>query len=237
MATQIIAQVATSQYGGQCITLSHLAPFVQVSRDKARREVREELESLNLPADDETVNEIAEMRVQKEIERGVQIIQYQVITLMTTNGQAPFITVFMYLNEVEDEQTRRDLASIIEAVLKQRILGVKNEKGVYITPAFPKLIYVLEENNIHEDSEYYYLTKLAAQCTAKRMVPDYISEKTDAGTEEGQKRRRPLLSLHGLPFLPDSLCQRRRQTAVLRPLQPGRSDHQPGGCRLLLQTG
>ncbi len=177
IATQIIAQVASSQYGGQSITLSHLAPFVQVSRDKARREVREELESLNLPTDDDTVNEIAEMRVQKEIERGVQIIQYQVITLMTTNGQAPFITVFMYLNEVEDGQTRKDLASIIRAVLNQRILGVKNEAGVYITPAFPKLIYVLEENNINEDSEYYELTKLAAKCTAKRMVPDYISEK------------------------------------------------------------
>lgn len=177
IATQIIAQVASSQYGGQSITLSHLAPFVQVSREKARREVREELESLNLPTDEATVNEIAEMRVQKEIERGVQIIQYQVITLMTTNGQAPFITVFMYLNEVEDGQTRKDLASIIRAVLNQRILGVKNEAGVYITPAFPKLIYVLEENNINEDSEYYELTKLAAKCTAKRMVPDYISEK------------------------------------------------------------
>lgn len=181
IATQIIAQVASSQYGGQSITLSHLAPFVQVSREKARVEVREELENLNLPADETTVNEIAEMRVQKEIERGVQIIQYQVITLMTTNGQAPFITVFMYLNEVEDPQTRKDLASIIEAVLKQRILGVKNEDGVYITPAFPKLIYVLEENNIHEGSEYYYLTKLAAECTAKRMVPDYISEKMMLG--------------------------------------------------------
>jgi ribonucleoside-triphosphate reductase len=177
IATQIIAQVASSQYGGQSITLSHLAPFVQVSREKARKEVREELQALNLPTDESTVNEMAEMRVQKEIEKGVQTIQYQVITLMTTNGQAPFITVFMYLNEVEDEQTRADLASIIEAVLKQRLLGVKNEKGVYITPAFPKLIYVLEENNIHPDSKYYYLTKLAAECTAKRMVPDYISEK------------------------------------------------------------
>lgn len=177
IATQIIAQVASSQYGGQSITLSHLAPFVQISREKARREVREELDSLGLPTDENTVNEIAEMRVQKEIEKGVQTIQYQVITLMTTNGQAPFITVFMYLNEVEDAQTKKDLASIIEAVLKQRILGVKNEKGHYITPAFPKLIYVLEEDNIHPDSKYYYLTQLAAKCTAKRMVPDYISEK------------------------------------------------------------
>ena len=177
IATQIIAQVASSQYGGQSITLSHLAPFVQVSREKARREVFEELDSMGLPTDETTVNEMAEMRVQKEIEKGVQTIQYQVITLMTTNGQAPFITVFMYLNEVEDPQTKADLASIIEAVLKQRIVGVKNEKGHYITPAFPKLIYVLEEDNIHEDSKYYYLTKLAAKCTAKRMVPDYISEK------------------------------------------------------------
>ena len=177
IATQIIAQVASSQYGGQSITLSHLAPFVQVSREKARREVFEELDSMGLPTDETTVNEMAEMRVQKEIEKGVQTIQYQVITLMTTNGQAPFITVFMYLNEVEDPQTKADLASIIEAVLKQRIVGVKNEKGHYITPAFPKLIYVLEEDNIHEDSKYFYLTKLAAKCTAKRMVPDYISEK------------------------------------------------------------
>ncbi len=177
IATQIIAQVASSQYGGQSITLSHLAPFVDISRQKARIEVRQELESMNLPTDDHTVNEIAEMRVQREIEKGVQTIQYQVITLMTTNGQAPFITVFMDLNEVEDPQTKADLASIIEAVLKQRILGVKNESGHYITPAFPKLIYVLSENNIHPESEYYYLTKLAAKCTAKRMVPDYISEK------------------------------------------------------------
>ena len=177
IATQIIAQVASSQYGGQSITLSHLAPFVQISREKARAEVYEELKTMNLPTDTDTVNEIAEMRVQKEIEKGVQTIQYQVITLMTTNGQAPFITVFMYLNEVEDPQTKADLASIIEAVLKQRILGVKNEKGHYITPAFPKLIYVLEEDNIHPDSKYYYLTKLAAKCAAKRMVPDYISEK------------------------------------------------------------
>lgn len=177
VATQIIAQVASSQYGGQSITLSHLAPFVQVSREKARKEVREELEEMNLPTDDATVNEMAEMRVKKEIARGVQIIQYQVITLMTTNGQAPFITVFMYLNEVDDPQTKADLAAIIEEFLKQRILGVKNEQGVYVTPAFPKLIYVLEEDNINEDSPYYYLTQLAAKCTAKRMVPDYISEK------------------------------------------------------------
>jgi len=177
VATQIIAQVASSQYGGQSITLSHLAPFVEVSRQKARKEVREEMDALDIPYTEEKANEMAEMRVHREIEKGVQMIQYQVITLMTTNGQAPFVTVFMYLNEVSDPQERHDLALIIEEMLKQRIQGVKNEKGVYITPAFPKLIYVLEENNVKPDSPYYYLTELAAKCTAKRMVPDYISEK------------------------------------------------------------
>lgn len=177
VATQIIAQVASSQYGGQSITLSHLAPFVEVSRQKARKEVREEMDALDIPYTEEKANEMAEMRVHREIEKGVQMIQYQVITLMTTNGQAPFVTVFMYLNEVSDPQERHDLALIIEEMLKQRIQGVKNEKGVYITPAFPKLIYVLEENNVEPDSPYYYLTELAAKCTAKRMVPDYISEK------------------------------------------------------------
>lgn len=177
VATQIIAQVASSQYGGQSITLSHLAPFVQVSREKARKEVREEFQDAGIAFDEQKVNEIAEMRVRREIEKGVQTIQYQVITLMTTNGQAPFVTVFMYLNEVPEGQTRDDLAVIIEEMLKQRIRGVKNEKGVFITPAFPKLIYCLEDNNIEEGSRYYYLTKLAAECTAKRMVPDYISEK------------------------------------------------------------
>lgn len=177
IATQIIAQVASSQYGGQSITLSHLAPFVQISRDKARKEVAEEFQKAGIKVSQEKVQEIAEMRVRREIEKGVQTIQYQVITLMTTNGQAPFVTVFMYLNEVPEGQTRDDLALIIEEMLKQRINGVKNEKGVFITPAFPKLIYCLEENNIEPDSKYYYLTKLAAQCTAKRMVPDYISEK------------------------------------------------------------
>lgn len=177
IATQIIAQVASSQYGGQSITLSHLAPFVQISRDKARKEVAEEFQKAGIEVSQEKVQEIAEMRVRREIEKGVQTIQYQVITLMTTNGQAPFVTVFMYLNEVPEGQTRDDLALIIEEMLKQRINGVKNEKGVFITPAFPKLIYCLEENNIEPDSKYYYLTKLAAQCTAKRMVPDYISEK------------------------------------------------------------
>ncbi len=177
IATQAIAQIASSQYGGQSISLAHLAPFVQVSREKFRKQVRREFEEVGIEIDEQKINEVAELRVKEEINRGVQMIQYQVITLMTTNGQAPFITVFMYLNEVKDPQTKADLASIIEEMLYQRIQGVKNEKGVYITPAFPKLIYVLEEDNIHEDSKYWYLTQLAAKCTAKRMVPDYISEK------------------------------------------------------------
>ncbi|WP_420885231.1 anaerobic ribonucleoside-triphosphate reductase, partial [Candidatus Stoquefichus massiliensis] len=177
IATQIIAQVASSQYGGQSISLSHLAPFVDVSRQKFRKEVREEFIQEGIEVTEAQINELAECRVRKEINRGVQMIQYQVITLMTTNGQAPFVTVFMYLNEVPEGQTKDDLAMIIEETLNQRILGVKNEQGIYVTPAFPKLIYVLEENNIHEDSQYWYLTELAARCTAKRMVPDYISEK------------------------------------------------------------
>ena len=176
IATQIIAQVASCQYGGQSISLTHLAPFVDVSRQKLRRRVREELKSLD-GINEEKINEIAEVRLHEEIERGIQMIQYQVVTLMTTNGQAPFVTVFMYLGEAKTEQEKYDLALIIEETLKQRYKGVKNEKGVWVTPAFPKLIYVLEEDNIYEDSRYYYLTKLAAKCTAKRMVPDYISEK------------------------------------------------------------
>ena len=185
VATQAIAQIASSQYGGQSITLSHLAPFVDVSRQKLRRIVKEEFEAANLPLSEDKINEIAEMRVKEEIQRGVQMIQYQVITLMTTNGQAPFVTVFMYLNEVEDGQTRDDLALIIEEMLRQRLLGVKNEKGVYITPAFPKLIYVLEEDNIREGSKYWHITELAAKCTAKRMVPDYISEKVMKECKDG----------------------------------------------------
>lgn len=177
IATQAIAQIASSQYGGQSISLSHLAPFVQVSREKFRLQVREEFEAVGLALDEEQINKVAELRVKEEINRGVQMIQYQVITLMTTNGQAPFITVFMYLGEVPEGQTKQDLASIIEEMLHQRIQGVKNEKGVYITPAFPKLIYVLEEDNIREDSRFWYLTQLAAKCSAKRLVPDYISEK------------------------------------------------------------
>ena len=177
IATQSIAQIASSQYGGQSISLAHLAPFVDISRQKFRKIVKDELTKAGIDAGEDKVNEIAEMRVMEEIERGVQMIQYQVITLMTTNGQAPFVTVFMYLDEAPEGRTRDDLALITEEVLKQRIQGVKNEKGVWITPAFPKLIYVLEEDNVHPDSKYYELTKLAAKCTAKRMVPDYISEK------------------------------------------------------------
>lgn len=177
IATQIIAQIASNQYGGQSISLTHLAPFVQVSREKITASVNKEFELLGLEPDAAKISEIVEARLRNEIEKGVQTIQYQVVTLMTTNGQAPFVTVFMYLNEAKDPQLKRDLAIIIEEVLKQRYIGVKNEQGVYITPAFPKLIYVLEEDNIHEDSPYYYLTRLAAKCTAKRLVPDYISEK------------------------------------------------------------
>ena len=177
IATQIIAQVASNQYGGQSISLTHLAPFVEVSRQKIRREVLSEIETLGAEADPERVSEVVEKRLRDEIRRGVQTIQYQVVTLMTTNGQAPFVTVFMYLNEARSEEEKRDLAMIIEETLRQRYEGVKNEAGVWITPAFPKLIYVLEEDNITPDTPYYYLTKLAAKCTAKRMVPDYISEK------------------------------------------------------------
>ena len=177
ISTQIIAQVASCQYGGQSISLTHLAPFVDVSRQKIKKQVIEEFKSINQDATEEQINEITEKRLRDEVKSGVQMIQYQVVTLMTTNGQAPFVTVFMYLNEAKNEQEKKDLALVIEETLKQRYQGVKNEKGVWITPAFPKLIYVLEEDNIHKDSKYYYLTELAAKCTAKRMVPDYISEK------------------------------------------------------------
>ena len=177
IATQIIAQVASNQYGGQSISLTHLAPFVDISRKKFKKKTIEEFKKLGVSLTEEQINEIVENKVRDEINKGIQTIQYQVVTLMTTNGQAPFITVFMYLGEARNEQEKKDLALMIEETLKQRIQGVKNQKGVYITPAFPKLIYVLEEQNIHKDSEYYYLTELAAKCTAKRMVPDYISEK------------------------------------------------------------
>lgn len=188
IATQIIAQVASSQYGGQSISIAHLAPFVQVSREKIRKEVIEECNILNgkvMGIDNTHIDEIVEKRVREEIKRGVQTIQYQVVTLLTTNGQAPFITVFMYLGEVQDKQTKHDLALIIEEIITQRYQGVKNEKGVWVTPAFPKLIYVLEEDNIHKDSPYYYLTELAAKCSAKRLVPDYISEKKIKELKEG----------------------------------------------------
>ena len=175
VATQVVAQIASNQYGGQSISLAHLAPFVDVSRRKIRKDVEEEIAACN--GDVNSINSIVEKRLKEEIKRGVQTIQYQVLTLMTTNGQTPFITVFMYLGEVEDERTKADLAMIIEEVVRQRYQGVKNEKGAWITPAFPKLIYVLEEDNIREDSEYFYLTKLCAKCSVKRLVPDYISEK------------------------------------------------------------
>ena len=177
IATQIVAQVASNQYGGQSISLTHLAPFVQISREKIRASVRDEFDAVGVAVTEDKINSIAEKRLREEIRRGVQTIQYQVVTLLTTNGQAPFVTVFMYLGEAKNQQEKDDLALIIEETLLQRYQGVKNEKGVWVTPAFPKLIYVLEEDNIREDSKYWYLTKLAAKCTAKRMVPDYISEK------------------------------------------------------------
>lgn len=185
IATQIIAQVASNQYGGQSISLAHLAPFVQVSREKIRTEVIEETRTLNTEATPEQIDTIVEKRLHREITKGVQTIQYQIITLMTTNGQAPFLTVFMYLNEAKNAQEKKDLALIIEETLKQRYQGVKNEAGVWITPAFPKLIYVLEEDNVDEGTEYFYLTQLAAKCTAKRLVPDYISEKKMKELKEG----------------------------------------------------
>ncbi|MBO5302468.1 MAG: anaerobic ribonucleoside-triphosphate reductase [Lachnospiraceae bacterium] len=185
IATQIIAQIASSQYGGQSISLSHLAPFVDISRHRFKKEVKKEFTLAGLELNEEQINSVVESRVLEEINRGVQMIQYQVITLMTTNGQAPFVTVFMYLDEVPEGRTRDDLALVIEEVLRQRISGVKNEAGVLITPAFPKLIYVLEEDNITEDSKYWHLTKLAAECTAKRMVPDYISKKVMLELKEG----------------------------------------------------
>ena len=185
IATQSIAQIASSQYGGQSFSLAHLAPFVDVSRKKYFKQVTSEFEAAGLNYTEKQIEKVVEIRVKDEIKRGVQMIQYQVITLMTTNGQAPFVTIFMYLNEAKDERTKKDLAMIIEEILNQRILGVKNEKGIYITPAFPKLLYVLEKDNISENSKYWYLTELAAKCTAKRMVPDYISEKVMLDLKDG----------------------------------------------------
>ncbi len=200
ISTQIIAQIASSQYGGQSITLSHLAPFVQVSREKYRREVKAEFERLGKPATEEIIHAVAEMRVRAEIIQGVQMIQYQVITLMTTNGQAPFVTVFMYLNEVEDGQTKDDLAAIIEEMLKQRIQGVKNEKGVYITPAFPKLVYVLEEDNIREGSKYLASDTSCCTVYCKANGSGLYFRKDHEALERGK-----LLPLHGMPFFPDCL--------------------------------
>ena len=186
IATQIIAQVASSQYGGQSISLAHLAPFVDISRQKIRKEVEEEWYGVENSIDKQhKINQIVEKRLLKEIKKGVQTIQYQVVTLMTTNGQAPFLTIFMYLNETKNEQEKIDLALIIEEVIKQRKQGVKDENGVWITPAFPKLVYVLEDDNIEEDSDYFYLTRLSAECTTKRLVPDYISEKVMKEWKEG----------------------------------------------------
>ena len=185
IATQIIAQVASNQYGGQSISLAHLAPFVDVSRKKIYAEVQEEVKTFGCAPSEEAIHQVVENRLRKEVTKGVQTIQYQVITLMTTNGQAPFLTVFMYLNEAKNEREKKDLAMIIEETLKQRYQGVKNESGVWITPAFPKLIYVLEEDNVNEGTEYYYLTEMAAKCTAKRLVPDYISEKKMMELKEG----------------------------------------------------
>lgn len=185
IATQIIAQVASNQYGGQSISLAHLAPFVDVSRQKIYNDLKQETSEIGLDLSETDIRKLAEKRLRDEISRGVQTIQYQVVTLLTTNGQAPFVTVFMYLNEAKNEQEKKDLALITEEVLLQRYQGVKNEQGIWVTPAFPKLIYVLEEDNIHEDSPYYYLTKLAAKCTSKRLVPDYISEKKMKELKEG----------------------------------------------------
>ena len=185
IATQIIAQVASNQYGGQSISLAHLAPFVQISREKIRRDVMAEMEELGCAPDEEKLTSITEKRLRAEVNKGVQTIQYQVVTLLTTNGQAPFVTVFMYLNEAKSRQEKLDLAMIIEEILLQRYRGVKNEDGVWITPAFPKLIYVLQEDNVQKGSEFYYLTELAAKCSAKRLVPDYISEKKMKELKEG----------------------------------------------------
>lgn len=177
IATQVISQVASNTFGGQTISLAHLAPFVEISRQKYREEVRKEFNDIDLPVSENDINLIAEKRVKDEIRRGVQTIQYQILTLLTTNGQTPFVSVFMYIDEVPEGQIREDLATIIEEVLNQRIKGVKNKVGVWITPTFPKLLYVIDEDNVYKDSKYYYITELAAKCTAKRMVPDYISAK------------------------------------------------------------
>ncbi len=243
IATQIVAQVASNQYGGQSISLTHLAPFVEVSRQKIRKIVEAEMASIGADPGAEKITELVETRLREEIRRGVQTIQYQVVTLLTTNGQAPFITVFMYLGEAENEREKKDLAMIIEEMLLQRYQGVKNEDGVWVTPAFPKLIYVLEEDNITEDAPYWYLTELAAKCTARRMVPDYISEKKmrelkgDVYTCMGCRSflTPDRFTDAGIGNIANAGELPARQAQVLRPLQSGRGHHQPAGCGPLLR--
>ena len=214
VTTQIVAQVASNQYGGQSFSLAHLAPFVDISRQKIRNKVIEERKACCEPLDDEIIQKVSERRLKDEIQSGIQTIQYQLITLMTCNGQAPFVTIFMYLDEVPEGRTRDDLALIIEEVMKQRMQGVKNERGAWITPAFPKLIYVLDEDNIHEDSKYWYLTELAAKCTAKRMVPGlHLSQ------DHAPVKKRQCLHLHGMPFLPLPLRRNRRTGRFLQVLR------------------
>ena len=229
IATQIVAQVASNQYGGQSISLTHLAPFVQISREKIRASVRSEFDAVGVAVTEDSINAIAEKRLREEIRRGVQTIQYQVVTLLTTNGQAPFVTVFMYLGEAKNQQEKDDLALIIEETLLQRYQGVKNEKGVWVTPAFPKLIYVLEEDNIRE--QVLGVDEAGRQVYRQADGARLHQREEDAGAEGGQERRRPLLSLHGLPQLPDPLCGRKRPAQVLRPVQPGRCHREPAGHR------
>ena len=231
VTTQIVAQVASNQYGGQSFSLAHLAPFVDISRQKLRKNVIEERKECGEALDETIINRVVERRLREEVKSGIQTIQYQLITLMTCNGQAPFVTMFMYLDEVPEGRTRDDLAMIIEEVLIQRMQGVKNEKGVWITPAFPKLIYVLDEDNITEDSKYWYLTELAAKCTAKRMVPDYISAKIMKELKGGNVYT--CMGCRSFLTVEDSQRNRRRKPQVLRTFQPGCCHHQPGGCSLL----
>ena len=232
VTTQIVAQVASNQYGGQSFTLAHLAPFVDISRKKIRKLVIEERELCGESMDDEIIHKITERRLLDEIRSGIQTIQYQLITLMTCNGQAPFVTVFMYLDEVPEGQTRADLALIIEEVLKQRMQGVKNEKGVWITPAFPKLIYVLDEDNITEDSPYWYLTELAARCTAKRMVPDYISAKIMKELKQGEVY--PCMGCRSFLTVEDSQRNADGSHKFYGTIQSGSCYDQSGRCCLQL---
>ena len=224
ITTQIVAQVASNQYGGQSFTLSHLAPFVDVSREKIRKAVIEEREALGEDMDLDIISKIVERRLRKEVQSGIQTIQYQLITLMTCNGQAPFVTMFMYLDEVPEGQTRDDLAMLIEEALLQRMQGVKNEKGVWITPAFPKLVYVLDEDNVTEDSRYWYLTELAAKCTAKRMVPDYISAKVMRSLKKGDVY--PCMGCRSFPTVEDGQRNPDGSRKYYGQVQPGRCYHQ-----------